>query len=131
MYRPHLVLKRENASGETLITEIEYQETGAKKSTIEAVKKGMVAVTNSEDGTAVSAFRDFPFDVAGKTGTAETGHEETESSNALFVCYAPADDPKIAVAVVVEKGVVGAWTAPIARDVLMTYFSNEEKKKAQ
>lgn len=131
MYRPHLVLKRENASGETLITEIEYQETGAKKSTIEAVKKGMVAVTNSEDGTAVSAFRDFPFDVAGKTGTAETGHEKTESSNALFVCYAPADDPKIAVAVVVEKGVVGAWTAPIARDVLMTYFSNEEKKKAQ
>ncbi|MBP7176199.1 MAG: penicillin-binding protein 2 [Thermoclostridium sp.] len=131
MYRPHLVLKRKDSSGETFITEIAYQETGAQKSTIEAVKKGMVAVTNSEDGTAVNAFKDFPFEVAGKTGTAETGHEETESSNALFVCYAPADDPQIAVAVVVEKGVVGAWTASIARDVLMTYFNIQEHSTTQ
>lgn len=127
MYRPHLIRKKMDYTGKMTWTEIEYQETGAKKSTIEAVQKGMVAVTNSEDGTAVNAFLDFPFDVAGKTGTAETGHEETESSNALFVCYAPADDPQIAVAVVVEKGVVGAWTAPIARDVLMTYFNIREQ----
>lgn len=131
MYRPHLIRKKVDYSGKVLMTEIEYQETGAKKSTIEAVKKGMVAVTNSEDGTAVDAFKDFPFDVAGKTGTAETGHELTESSNALFVCYAPADDPQIAVAVVVEKGVVGAWTATIARDVLMTYFNIREQESAQ
>jgi penicillin-binding protein 2 len=128
MYRPHLIRKKVDYTGKVTMTEIEYQETGAKKSTIEAVKKGMVAVTNSEDGTAVDAFKDFPFEVAGKTGTAETGHEETESSNALFVCYAPADDPQIAVAVVVEKGVVGAWTAPIARDVLMTYFNIREQQ---
>lgn len=131
MYRPHLIRKKVDYTGKVTITEIEYKETGAKKSTIDAVKKGMVAVTNSEDGTAVDAFKDFPFDVAGKTGTAETGHEETESSNALFVCYAPADDPQIAVAVVVEKGVRGAWTAPIARDVLMTYFNIQEQSSTQ
>lgn len=83
----------------------------------------MVAVANSQDGTAVSAFRDFPFKVAGKTGTSETGFEANSSSHALFVCYAPADDPQIAVAVVVEHGVWGAYTAPIARDVLKAYFN--------
>lgn len=131
MYRPHLIRKKVDHTGMVYMTEIEYKETGAKKSTIDAVKKGMVAVTNSEDGTAVNAFKDFPFEVAGKTGTAETGHEETESSNALFVCYAPANDPQIAVAVVVEKGVRGAWTAPIARDILMTYFNIQEQKNGQ
>jgi penicillin-binding protein 2 len=129
MYRPHLVRKRVDFSGRVYETEIEYQHTGAKKITIEAVQKGMVAVANSEDGTAVSTFstKEFPFLVAGKTGTAETGHRGTESNNALFVCYAPADDPQIAVAVVVEKGVSGAWTAPVARDVLMAYFNIQEQ----
>ena len=111
------------------MTEIEYRESGAKESTIKAVQKGMVAVTNSQDGTAVHIFGDFPFDVAGKTGTAETGLEATSSSNALFLCYAPADDPEIAVAVVVEKGVWGSWTAPIAKDVLMAYFNIKERLK--
>ena len=90
----------------------------------------MVAVANSQDGTAVDIFKDFRSiigEVAGKTGTAETGLEATSSSNALFVCYAPADDPEIAVAVVVEKGVSGAWSAPIARDVLMAYFNIQEQ----
>ena len=130
IYRPHLVRKRIDASGEVHITEIEYQELPASKANIKAVQKGMVAVANSEDGTAVSAFKDFRSsigEVAGKTGTAETGLEETSSSNALFVCYAPADKPEIAVAVVVEKGVSGAWAAPIARDVLMEYFNIKEK----
>lgn len=132
MYRPHLVRKRADASGQVHLTEIEYQETTAKESTIKAVQKGMVAVANSEDGTAATIFKDFrPIigEVAGKTGTAETGLEATSSSNALFVCYAPADDPEIAVAVVVEKGVSGAWSAPIARDVLMAYFKIQDQSK--
>jgi penicillin-binding protein 2 len=130
IYRPHLVRKRVDASGEVYLTEIEYQQSSAKESTIKAVQKGMVAVANSQDGTAVDIFKDFRSiigEVAGKTGTAETGLEATSSSNALFVCYAPADDPEIAVAVVVEKGVSGAWSAPIARDVLMAYFNIQEQ----
>lgn len=129
LYRPHLIRKRVDASGQVHLTEIEYEQTPAKESTIKAVQKGMVAVANSEDGTAVNIFKDFrPIigEVAGKTGTAETGLEATSSSNALFVCYAPADDPQIAVAVVVEKGVSGAWSAPIARDVLMAYFNIQD-----
>jgi penicillin-binding protein 2 len=92
-----------------------------------AIRRGMVAVANATDGTAVNVFRDFPFEVAGKTGTSETGNEKLgESSHGLFVCYAPADDPEVAVAVVVEHGVWGAYTAPIARDVLMAYFQLDE-----
>jgi hypothetical protein len=84
----------------------------------------------SIDGTAKRAFKDFPFEVAGKTGTAETGYESNQSSNALFVCYAPADDPKIAVAVVVEKGVWGSYTAPIARDIMEAYFGLNDTNRA-
>lgn len=129
IYRPHLVRKRVDSAGQVYITENVYQELLAKEYNIKAVQKGMVAVANSQDGTAVNIFKDFPFKVAGKTGTAETGQEETSSSNALFVCYAPADDPEIAVAVVVEKGVSGAWSAPIARDVLMSYFNIQDQLK--
>ena len=91
---------------------------------IDAVKEGMIASTTEIDGTAEIVFRDFPFAVAGKTGTAETGLESQQqsSSNSLFVCYAPADDPKIAVVVVIEKGVWGSYAAPVARDILEVYF---------
>jgi len=51
-----------------------------------------------------------------------------QSSNALFVCYAPADKPEIAIAVVVEKGVLGAYTAPIAKDILEAYFRIKEDR---
>lgn len=123
LYTPHLVRKKVDVNGIVTETEIKYRDTTAKLSTIKAVQKGMVAVANSQDGTAVEIFRDFPFDVAGKTGTAETAQKGKQSSNALFVCYAPADDPEIAVAVVVERGVRGAFTAPIAKDVLTAYFN--------
>jgi len=129
LYTPHLVRKKVDSTGQVINTEINYRDSTVKQSTIKAVQKGMVAVANSQDGTAVEIFKDFPFTVAGKTGTAETTGKGTQSSNALFVCYAPADDPEIAVAVVVEKGVRGAFTAPIARDVLMAYFNLKDQTK--
>lgn len=107
-----------------------FEQVPVSLENIQAVKKGMVAVANSNDGTAVSSFRDFPFQVAGKTGTSETGRESTSSSHGLFICYAPYDDPQIAVAVVVEHGVWGAYTAPIARDVMMAYFRLNTASKA-
>ena len=98
---------------------------------IEAVKEGMIASTTEIDGTSAIVFHDFPFPVAGKTGTAETGLESTQqsSSNSLFVCYAPADDPKIAVVVVIEKGVWGSYAAPVARDILEVYFGLRDQTR--
>jgi len=75
----------------------------------------MVKVVTSGTGTAA---RIDGVDVAGKTGTAEVG---TGEPHAWFICFAPAQDPKVAVAVVVENGGEGGVTAaPIARDVLRT-----------
>jgi penicillin-binding protein 2 len=128
-YTPHLVKMAVDNEGKIAYEgSQEYEQLPVQESTINAVKKGMVAVANSNDGTAVNAFKDFPFKVAGKTGTSETGREATSSSNGLFVCYAPHDNPQIAIAVVVEHGVWGAYTAPIARDIMAEYFRLNEQK---
>lgn len=127
-YIPHLVKRVVKYDGSLVKeTKPEYEQIPVDKDTINAVKNGMVAVTEQVDGTAVGAFLGFPYKVAGKTGTAETGNEANHSSNALFVCYAPADNPQIAVAVVVERGAWGANTAPIARDILAEYFHLNNK----
>lgn len=125
-FKPHIIKKVIKYDG-SIVTETkpEYEILPVKKENMAIIQEGMKAVANSEDpgGTASSAFVELlPIKVAGKTGTAETGNEANHSSNALFICYAPADDPQIAVAVVVERGVLGAYTAPIACDVLKEYF---------
>ena len=124
-YKPYLTKKVTRYDGSIVKeTEPEMRVIDVKAESIDAVKEGMVASTGDFDGTAYRVFIDFPFSVAGKTGTAETGRETTqeESSNSLFLCYAPADNPQIAVAVVIERGVWGSYTAPVARDILEAYF---------
>ncbi|MEA4888209.1 MAG: penicillin-binding transpeptidase domain-containing protein [Clostridiaceae bacterium] len=95
---------------------------GLKDSTLAAVKAGMLAVVNDKNGTAYDAFVDFPIKVAAKTGTAETGFEDVSSSNGLFICYAPADDPEVVIAQIIEKGAWGSNTIGIAKDMLTAYF---------
>ncbi len=90
--------------------------------TIEAVQEGMRQVITS--GSGASAFRGFEVAVCGKTGTAE--HSEAGSSNGSFVCYAPMDNPEIAVAVYGEKGGSGGYMARVARIILDYYFSADE-----
>lgn len=131
-FTPHLIKMAVDQNGKiTYEPPMEYEELPISKKNIEGVKKGMIAVVNSEDGTAAKVFENFPFDVAGKTGTSETGREETSSSNGLFVCYAPYDKPEIAIAVVVEHGVWGRETAPIAADIMMEYFRLNEKRETK
>lgn len=122
-YKPYLIKEVIRYDGSRVnITKPTYTKVPVKQTTIDAVKKGMVAVTQSIDGTAKKSFLGLPFEVAGKTGTAQTSRGIERSPNALFVCYAPADDPQIAIAVVVEKGAWGSNVAPIARDIIDEYF---------
>lgn len=93
----------------------------AKDEYYQAIWDGMYKVANAPMGTAYGTFYDYPIKIAAKTGTAES--ETQVSNNAVFVCYAPADDPQIAVAVVVEKGGSGSAVARIARGVLDYYFA--------
>ena len=86
---------------------------------------GMHRVTSALYGTAYSTFKDYPVNVAAKTGTAETGIDGT-SDNGAFICFAPLEDPQIAIAVYVEKGGHGSTLASIAKNMLDAYFDVDE-----
>ena len=73
-------------------------------------------------GTAAKIFRNYPIAVAAKTGTAET--DSGGSDNGAFVCYAPFDDPEIAVVVYGEKAGHGSTMGNIAKAILDTYFES-------
>lgn len=87
----------------------------------DAVKLGMYQVASTGVGSAYATFYNFPVKVAAKTGTSQLG--EGKTNNGIFICYAPFDDPEIAVAVAIEHGVSGSTVAPIARAVLEYYFT--------
>ena len=102
---------------------------GYKQSNIDAVKRGMVAVVTG--GTGRGVFGSAPYQSGGKTGTAQAvsiGQKEKynaarlaeyQRDHSLYISYAPAEDPKIAVAVIVENAGFGAAAAaPIARRII-------------
>ncbi|MGM9606988.1 MAG: penicillin-binding transpeptidase domain-containing protein [Oscillospiraceae bacterium] len=89
---------------------------------LEAVKKGMLAVTQ-EGGSAYKYFKDLDIKVGAKTGSAQVSVES--ESNAVFVAFAPYDDPEIALCIVVEKGGSGSELGAIAADIISFYFSSE------
>ncbi|MBQ8769323.1 MAG: hypothetical protein IJZ15_06745 [Oscillospiraceae bacterium] len=76
------------------------------------------------EGSVKRYFKDYPIAVAAKTGTAQTDAGDAYSDNGAFVCYAPYDDPEIAVVVYGEKAGHGSTMAQIAKAVLDTYFSD-------
>lgn len=79
----------------------------------------------ASEGTAATYMTGLPVTVAAKTGTAQ--HGSGGSDNASFLCFAPADDPEIAIAVYVEKGAQGGNLGQVARAILEAYFSQESK----
>ena len=93
---------------------------------LDAVKAGMLALTTGK-GSLARYFQDLPVQVGAKAGSAQV-NAETES-NAVFVCFAPYDDPQIAISLVVEKGGSGSTLASIAADILRYYFSAEESRE--
>ena len=86
-----------------------------------AVAEGMRKVANVSGGTAYKIFKDYPITVCAKTGTAQTGIKDA-SDNGAFVCYAPAEDPQIAVVVYGERAGHGSSLGEVARSILDSYF---------
>ena len=121
-FEPHLLLKTKNHTDGTVKETVPkvLEQISIKPENYKAIMGGMRAVT--EDGTASSTFKDFFIEVGGKTGTAEV----PGTNNGLFIAFAPYDNPKIAISVVVEHGEHGNTIAPIARDIISAYFSGEE-----
>ena len=89
----------------------------------QAYTEGMYLVTHkTEDwnGTAYSVFKDYPIEVAAKSGTAQSGGGG--SDNGSFLCYAPYDDPQIAIAIYGEQAAYGSSLAKLAKVILDAYF---------
>jgi len=134
VFRPHLVkFVTDTKSGERALVEPKPTRTLAlKPEHIEVIKNAMVGV--NKEGTGARAFAGAEYVAAGKTGTAQVfslkgaeykagGVKKELRDHALFIAFAPADEPKIALAILVENGGFGAQAAaPIARQVLDYYL---------
>ena len=107
-----------------------YQRAAEVLSTVEssqsnwsAVQQGMYLVATDPNGSAYDTFGHYSVKVAAKTGTAQTGSDST--ANGMFICYAPYDDPQVAIAVSVEHAGAGKSLAPIAKSILDAYFGSQ------
>ncbi|MEG2851770.1 MAG: penicillin-binding transpeptidase domain-containing protein, partial [Hydrogenoanaerobacterium sp.] len=94
---------------------------------IDVVREGMIAAAGP-NGTSLGKFNNYGVTVAAKTGTPEVNATGTEL-NSVYIAYAPAEKPEIAIAVVIEKGGQGYTGVPIAKTVFDEYFF--ANKKAQ
>jgi len=127
MYRPHIVSRVTAADGSVIH---DYPPTVARTLPLSAahaddILQAMHGVTTEPYGTATDKFAGFPWSVAGKTGTAQSG--DGRQPHAWFAALAPADHPKIALIVMVEHGGEGAATAaPLARQILQTFFTKDK-----
>ena len=130
-YQPHLLKKVMDYSMSETVEEVEptvLDVLDLAPSTIEAVKKGMRGVV-TEDGTASSVFRDYPIEVGGKTGSAQT--RSGRSAHGVFVSFAPYDEPEIAVCVVGEYAGSGGSVAPVAVAIYDEYFGLNQTADAE
>ncbi|MES2880339.1 MAG: penicillin-binding protein 2 [Pseudomonadota bacterium] len=136
--KPHLVKEVMDimTHAPTTTTRESMGEVIAKPENIAVIKNAMVGV--NLEGTGASAFRGAPYTSGGKTGTAQVVQikqnekyvaskmDERFRDHALFTAFAPADNPKIALAIIVENsGFGGLNSAPIARRVIDYWLLNQ------
>ena len=146
-FKPRVVTATQDAltHAQTQVSAQQPQDLGYKPEHMEVVRNGLVGVVTS--GTSARVFAGAGYTSAGKTGTAQAvtiGQKdkydagklsEYQRDHALYMAYAPAENPKIAVAVVVENAGFGAASAaPIARRVfdywLLGQYPSEEDMAA-
>ena len=138
---PFLVDKVVSAKGSHPGSELSYYNISVKTDNVNDVIAGMVNVVHSARGTAKGINKNINYQIAGKTGTAQVlGIKQNAKYNennidfkyrdhALFVSFAPVDDPKIAVVVIAENGGHGgSVAAPIAGQVIKQYLEENYEK---
>ncbi len=140
LYRPRLVRSVQDGNGQ-VIREIEPEIIGglpASKKNLAIVKKGLLDVVHGNRGTA-RHIRIPGIQIAGKTGTAQVFSRKVGEKfdnkklkrilqdHAWFVCYAPAQNPKIAIAVIIEHGAHGSSAAaPVAKELIHAYLGDPD-----
>ncbi len=122
-YIPHIVKDSENVSIDSKYREKQY--TMVDTLHFPKVVQGMYRAVNSGYGSGgtASVAEVKGLDICGKTGTAQNPRGD---DNSVFICFAPKDNPRIAVAAYVENGSFGAaWAAPIASLLVEKYLNGE------
>ena len=124
-YQTHLVRKIVNYERDEVVLYNDPEkptvaaQTGISQKNIDKVKKAMREVLIS--GTAEDTAGKYPMEYAGKTGTAENAG----SDHVAFICFAPYDDPEIAIAVVLEHGAKSRYAQYTAMDMMDAYFKGK------
>lgn len=99
-----------------------------KPGVVDVVRDGMIAAAGP-NGTSLGAFNNYGVTVAAKTGTPETS---SQTVNSVYIAFAPAEKPEIAVAVVIEDGWHGYTGVPVAKAIFDQYFfANKDSEKPQ
>ena len=99
--------------------------TEVSQSSWNAVKLGMYKVINAEGSSLKRIFANLNVQVAGKTGTAQVTSIDLEN-NSWFVCFAPYDNPEIAVACFIPNGYSGSEACKAPRDFIQWYLDQKE-----
>jgi len=124
LVKPRLVDRIVSLEGEEQV--LAPEDTGTlplSPESLALIRNSLEAVVSGARGTARAAFEGITYTVAGKTGTSESGQEEP---HAWFAGYAPADEPRVAIAVVLEHAGEGSKeAAPLFRQVLEAFFAWE------
>ncbi|MCF8295715.1 MAG: penicillin-binding protein 2 [Bacteroidales bacterium] len=120
---PHLV---KEINGKPAYSDsVTYHKTSVSRENFDLVVEGMSLVYQGDHGTA-RWYKLPSIPMAGKTGTAENPHGEDHS---IFIAFAPVDDPKIAISVVVENAGFGStWAVPIATLMMEQYLTDSISK---
>jgi len=128
IYRPHLVKEVRSSDGRVLkrVQPQVLHRIDAPVSVWDAVKRGMMAAVYGPGGTA-RLLADLPIKVAGKTGSSQ--HRKGAKTHAWFIAFAPVDDPKIALCVMVEEaGHGGEVAVPIAKQILQAFAAKLQNR---
>ena len=119
-YAAHMLYSVSGAEGFRKEPEL-LDTVNASEETFAVLREGMLMA--SRYGSASYVFGNYRIPVCSKTGTAQVGEESV--NNAVYIAFAPMDDPEIALAVVVEGGANGYYLAEVARDIFDWYFTRD------
>lgn len=124
---PHIIGNISSSTGALVYSsEVVSEKLNVSDWALSVVRQGMNTMART-NGNIKTVLKDYPEGfISSKTGTVETG-DNTTSSNGVFMCYAPAEDPQIAITIVVEHAVYGGYVIPALEGVIDEYFGDPYK----
>lgn len=128
LYKPYIVERIETYDG-LVLKQFEPKVIGKlpiSEKTLNLLRRGMEGVASY--GTAGSQLGKMPVKIAGKTGTAQN-NTAVRANHGWFAGYAPAEDPELAILVLIEHGSSSSYTVPIAKELINYYFARKKNEE--